>query len=447
MNSPFKFLFRMFPIFGLFVHNLRLSVVADVSVGGFEAKALESLTGIEGAVRKQQTTLDTLTTNYDRLDKETKKAFEDLTKVKNDTNASVAEFTKSMQAVQAKLAREMTAANGNPIKRIQANPELRARLNIAVRMAMDNGGDMQRVCAPMIKDLSEAATPGSTYITPALLAEIYDTLLTYGVWNTFAVRNMGTRITKMPVKTARASASFILTENTPIPDDVAKAGTSVDLVVEIIASLLGVSYSLLQDSEIDVTADVLSDFAESYAFRLDYAALQGNGAADANNGGMTGIFQGGLPAVAGAGGVSVATLKLNDFIACLTTVDPGVLQRPAKWWIHPTVLAKICGIVDLNGRPIFQTALEAPAPGAIGSILGYPVVVAGAAGAIDGISQKVAAFGDPNGNVVGIRSDFVFEASDQFRWSSLQRTFRGWGRAGTKIRRANAFAVLTTAAA
>lgn len=446
MNSYLKFLLKLFPVFGMFVFNLRLSVVAENAGASFEAKALESLGSIEGAVRKQQTTLDQLTTDYGRLDKDTKKAFEELTKVKNETNASIAEFTKAMQAVQAKLAQEMRQANGNPIKRIQQNDELRKRLNVAVRLAMDNGGDMQRVCAPMMKDLDTINPPGSTYITPALLAEIYDTLLTYGVWNTFAVRNMGTRVTKMPVKTARASAGFILTENTPIPDDVAKAGTSVDLVVEIIASLLGVSYSLLQDSEIDVTADVLSDFAESYAFRLDYAALAADGTADYANGGMVGIFEGGTAAGAGAGGVSVATLKLNDFIRCLTTVDPGVLQRPAKWWIHPTILAKICGIVDLNGRPLFQTALEAPAPGAIGSILGYPVVVAGAAPSTDAISSPVAAFGDPNGQVVGIRSDFVFEASDQFRWSALQRTFRGWGRAGVKIRRSQAFAILTTAA-
>lgn len=439
------FLFRLFPIFAAFVYGLRMSIVPETSA--FETKALESLTGIEKSVASQKTTLDQLTADYGRLDKQTKEAFEELTKVKNATNKSADDFTKAMQAVQKQLANEMRQANGDPIKRIQQNAELRTRLNIAVRMAMDNGGDMARVCAPLIKDLSEVATPGSTYINNGLLAEIYDTLLTYGVWNTFAVRNMGTKTTKMPVKTARASAGFILTENTAIPDDATKAGTSVNLVVEIIASLLGVSYSLLQDSEIDVTADVMSDFAESYAFRLDYAALAADGTADYNNGGMTGIFNGGTAAVAGAGGVSVATLKLGDFIKCLTTVDPGVLQRPAKWWIHPTILAGICGIVDLNGRPIFQTALEAPAPGAIGSILGYPVVVAGAAPSTNAINSKVAAFGDPNGQVVGIRSDFVFEASDQFRWSALQRTFRGWGRAGVKIRRSQAFAILTTAAA
>jgi HK97 family phage major capsid protein len=413
----------------------------------FEVEALKSLGSIESTVKSQKTTIENLTADVSRLDKETKASLEELTKVKNASNASAESFTKALKDVQAKLNRELVVANGDPIKRIMKDEEMRTRFNVMVRMACDNNGDMARLMAPQIKDLSSGATPGSTYVTPALLAEIYDTLLSYGVWNTFAVRNMGTRTTKMPVKTARAIAGFVLSENTAIPDDATKAGTSVDLVVEIIASLIGVSYTLLQDSELDVTADVLSDFAESYAQRLDHAALMGAGTADVTNGGMTGIFVGGTAAGATTTHTSVSKLMLEDFIRCLTTVDAGVLTRPAKWWIHPTTLAKIAGIVDLNGRPIFQTALEAPAPGAIGSILGYPVVVAGAANSADTISTVVACFGDPGGQVVGTRSDFMFESSDQFRWSALQRTFRGWGRAGTKIRKATAFAKLTTAAA
>jgi HK97 family phage major capsid protein len=430
----------------MFVLQLRFNVVEEGSAA-FEKQAMSALGKIEDSVASQKTTLDDLTTKYGNLDKSTKEAFEELTEVKNSTNASIESFTKAMKTVQDGLRRELIQANGNPVVRIQKDEELRTRFNVAVRLAMDSGGDMMRLMAPQMKDLSEGTTPGSTYINTQLLKEIYDTLLSYGVWNTFGVKQMGTRLTRMPVKTARASAGFVLAENTAIPDDAAKAGTEVTLQVEIIASLLGVSMSLLQDSEIDVTADVLSDFAESYAFRLDYAALAASGAADVANGGMIGVFTGATPAPAGAGAVSVSTLKLNDFIRCLTTVDPAVLQRQAKWWIHPTVLAKIVGIVDLNGRPLFQTALEAPAPGAIGSILGYPVVLSGAAPSTDAISSPVAVFGDPQGQVVGIRSDFVFEASDQFRWSALQRTFRGWGRAGTKIRRATAFAKLVTAAA
>ena len=58
----------------------------------------------------------------------------------------------------------------------------------------------------------------------------------------------------------------------------------------------------------------------------------------------------------------------------------------------------------------------------------------------------VAAFGDRNGQVVGVRDDFVFESSDHYRWNTLERSFRAYGRAATGCRQANAFAVLQTAA-
>jgi HK97 family phage major capsid protein len=98
---------------------------------------------------------------------------------------------------------------------------------------------------------------------------------------------------------------------------------------------------------------------------------------------------------------------------------------------------------DGNKRPLFMTALEAPAAGGIGSILGYPVVPASAAPTTNAASAKVAAFGDPQGQVVGIRNDFEFAASEHHRFDYDQIAYRGLARFGNKIRSATAFAVLT----
>lgn len=399
-----------------------------------------------GGIELIQTNQQKMLSDVDRLDKESKKALEELTKVKNQMN-SIAEFEIALKKVNVALRNQERISFRSPVERIEGTPELRAALNLFARKAVNKNGDMNGVIGTLQKALGEDSSPGSTLINQQLFREIYDTLSTYGIWNTLGVRRMGTKLTKLPVKTARAQAGFILTEGGTIADDTNKAGTTVDLEVEVIAALLNVSLQLLQDAEFDVTRDVLDDFVEAFNERLDYAAFMGDGTADATNGGMTGLFNFGTAAVATATHTTIATLTLEDFIRCLTTVDPIVLMRPARWWMHPRNLARVGGIKDLNGRPLFQTALEAPSPGSIGSILGYPLTLGHILPSTDAANNKVAAFGDPASFVVGVRQDFEFEASDEHKWNTYQRSFRCVGRAGVKGRRALGSAILTTAAA
>lgn len=416
-----------------------------LAVAGEENEDADFEKSVLGGVKKLQKTQDELVSNYDQLHKDTKKAFEELTQVKNNLN-SIAEFEQKLKKVELAMRREQRMAFGNPILRIAQDEELRTRFNCAIRQAIDRSGDMERLTAPMRKALGEDTSPGSTLINPALAREIYDTLAQYGIFNTFGVRNVGTKIEKFPVKTTRPIAKHILTEGDEIVDDDNKAGTSVDCTMVVMAVLLNVSLQLLMDSEFDVTADVLDDFAEAFAYLMDWDCLQADGTADATDGGNTGVFAGGTAAVAAAGNTTVETLELEDVTNALLTVDPVVLNRAARWWMHPRILVRMLSIKDGNERPIFLTATEAPTRGGIGSILGYPVTPAFAAPSANTASSKVAVFGDGNSLVVGMRSDWTFEASDHHKWNTLQRSFRGYGRAGVKIRRATAFAVLTTAA-
>jgi HK97 family phage major capsid protein len=146
-----------------------------------------------------------------------------------------------------------------------------------------------------------------------------------------------------------------------------------------------------------------------------------------------------------SGGTTIGALKLDDFVNVLTTVDPGVLNRPCAWWVHPQNLARLVTVKDGNGRSIFLTAMEAPTPTGIGSILGYPVHLVHAAPSANTAGAKIAVFGDPQAALVGVRSDFSFEASDEYLWNTYQRSFRGVGRAGVVIRKASGLAALTLA--
>ena len=430
-----------------------LGTVKLLDKSGAEGGESAALDKIEKGIEKLQADVDLVKKNsaevilgdQSRWPKELKSAMEDLTKSKDTMNgldSSVKAFQRKLVEIEGLLRQEVRSQFGNPIHRISNNEEMRERFNIAVRLAMDNAGDLAKALAPRIKALGEDTSPGSTLINTALYREIYDTLAMYGVWNTLGVRRMGTKLTRLPIKTARPVAKVILAEGGQIDDDANKAGAEVSLEVEIIAVLLNISLQLLQDSEFDVTADVMDDFAEAFSYRLDYLALQADGTADADNGGMTGLFNFGTASVATAGNISIPQLQLEDFVSCRTSLDVGVLTRPLRWWMHPYNLSKIALIRDKNGRSIFQTALEVPSP-TLGSILGAPVVQAAAAPSTDAAGAKVAVLGDPNGYVVGIRQDFSFEASDHHKWNALQRSFRGYGRAGTKGRKAGAFAVLT----
>jgi HK97 family phage major capsid protein len=411
----------------------------------FQETVLRGVNAVEEKFQAVERNQETLLRNYEQLGRETKQTMEEMTRLKNSANDR-AQILTAVQKLQMQLRTEAVAAGLDPIQRIVNDPEKRARLNLAVRLAVDRNGDLRQACEPLARAIGEDTGEGATLIIAQLFKEIYDTLAQYGDWSTLGVRRLGTKVTNFPVKTARVLAQWLTTEAAPIPDDTNEAGSTMTLTVLPNAVLLNVSRQLIEDAEFDVTAMVMEDFQQAWNLRLDTAAFAGDGVADGNNGGFTGLFNAGLKAQAAQGNTTAGTLDFDDVNRCLTTVAPVVLKRKPRWWMHPQMLVRMMGIKDNNGRPIFMGALEAPSYGAIGTILGYPVVPVMAAPNTDGPGQLIAAFGDRNGQVVGVRDDFVFEASDHYRWNTLERSFRAYGRAATGCRQANAFAVLQTAA-
>lgn len=418
--------------------------LADMPEGKFRAKVLSAASA---ASEQMKTIKGEIDTKVDDWQKENKKAVQELTALKGQVT-DVQELSKSLKKVMDAREREyhLATASLSPIRRVMSDPVKRATLNLIVRMACGREGDLSGAVEVLRKDLDSGNTPGSTLVNAQLLPEVYDTLATYGIWNTLGVRRLGTKTTNMPVKTVRALALWV-DEAAAIDVDATKAGTTTPATVKKAGALLSISRELLQDAEFDVTADVLSDFAEAIAYRLDYSFFAGDGTADNLNGGYTGVLNAGTAAVAADGNTSVEALDFEDFVRCLTSVAPVVLSRMARWWMHPTTIARALTVKDGNGRPIFLTALEAPTYGGLGSILGYPVTPGHALPSTNAAGSKVAAFGDPQGYVVGIRQDIEFASSDHYAFNTDERAFRGVARAAGKIRRQDAFAILTLPAA
>jgi len=316
-------------------------------------------TVLEGVGHVRKTT-DEMVAKYDNLDTTTKKAFEDLTKLRGE-QTDLQSKVDAIQRIGVALQRESRMANADPIARIAACEEKRTLLNALVRKAASARNPDVRLSEAQRKALNTADSPGSTHLVSDLASDIYDTLSSYGIWSTFAVRNLGTKTTILPVKTVRPVAAWRTSEGGAISDDTNKAGTSGNADVRTMAVLINVANELLQDAEIDVTSDVMMDFAEAIAYRLDWSALQADGTSDATDGG--------------------------------------------------------------------------------------PVVPSFAAPSTNAGGAKVAVFGDPAGMVIGVRRDFEFAASTEAGFGDYETVFRGVMRAAVKIRRAEAFAVLTLPAA
>lgn len=231
-----------------------------------------------------------------------------------------------------------------------------------------------------------------------------------------------------------------------IADDTNITGTSVTATAKKLAILLNISRELLQDSEYDVTARVVRKFLRAAAKRMDYTAFMSDGTNDGPNGAFTGVVNFGTVITAATTHTTVESMSFEDITSVVLGAAEAVLDRQARWWMHPFILIRLLSIKDSNGRPIFLNALEAPTPGGIGSILGFPVTLGHVLPTTNTAGSKVAAFGDPDAYVIGRRQDVEFDFSDHARWTNDQRSFRLIARAAFKGRLASALTVLKTAA-
>lgn len=403
----------------------------------FQTKVLTGIDAQATETNRIKTVQETLLADVSRLDTATKAALADLNAVKTNDN----EFTQALARLNQLLKREARAAFGDPIARFCADENnanyIVACFKQAAKMPLTPA--QKTAITGVDAGIGGAVTPQET------ANAIYDALLRYGQWNTLGVMPIGTRTQIVPLVSARPTAYWVA-QGAQITEG-AVTGTSVTLTIKEAAAWIPVANALLEDAEPTFAPYLMDLLLQAVAYRLDWACFAADGTNDTTDGAYTGIAVGGTAAGAAAGNVSVATLDMEDFVTAILAVDPAVLQRPAKWWIHPQVLAKIVKIKDASGRPIFQNALEAPNGGGIGSILGYPVIVTAAMPNTDAVSKVVAVFGDPAGCAVAVRKQFALDQSSDFQFDYNRTAFRTIVRAGVVIKSATSFGMLTTAAA
>jgi HK97 family phage major capsid protein len=396
----------------------------------FEQKVLDGVAAIDSKVK-----------GFESFQTETKNKIGELDNVIKTANQHGAILAKLDEAINA-LKRE-NGIGQDPMARFLASEQRRNWIVGCFRKAAGMSLTPEQRTA-VVGDGSNSATLGGAATPVETNAMIYDNLVKYGAWNTLGVVPIGSRTQLLPLMTARPTAYWVAQDTAATEGAI--TGGSVTLTIQEAMAWIPVSRALLEDATGDMAGYLMEQLAQAVSLRLDHAVFAATGTANTTDGSYVGIASGGTAATAANGNTTVAALDLEDFVRCLTTVSAGILQRPCKWWMHPQVLAKIVQIRDSNGRPIFQTALEAPAGNSIGSILGYPVVLAAAMPSTDSAGNVVAVFGDPQGGAVGIRKQFELAQSDHFEFTSNNSVFRALIRAGFIIKSATSFAKLTLAA-
>lgn len=420
----------------------------------FQSKVIKGVEDVSAEQKRHTSRIDQVASDLDRADKEVKKALEDLTKIKNTCNDFDLAM-KAMQKLQASIARNARSSWTDPADRLLGQNEGLGEYLNAVARAVAFPQDTHKLPASWQKMLQEAAANqkaltgvdsslGQATIPSEWWKTIYDTLLEYGDYASLKVINVGARTNLVPVATARPSFYWIGAgtggsgETTAITEG-SFTGSSVTLSIQTLAAYLLAARELLADSSVDMAPYLTRQMLQSVAFGLDTAAFIGTGAADQTNAGYYGIFYAAsvntqLAAAAAAGNTTIEQTQLEDWQNALLTVSPIVLRRKATWWMHPQVLIRALSVRDKAGRPLFQTFSEAPNPGGIGSILGYPVKLVSVAPTTNAAGNPVAAFGDPDGMAVGLRQDMEFATSDDIKFAENMRAFRCLCRAGVKLK-------------
>jgi len=386
-------------------------------------------------------------TDFDRFDALSKSSYERLRKSMRAKSSNEEDLGAALADTSRALERERRLAGFDPYQKILGNEWMPIYLNAKLRQFSVGNEGLSRNEKSVLKALGEDTSPGSNLIDDRVATELYDLLYAYGAWQTLGVIPLEGKTNKFAVLTGRPAAVFLLTEAGAMSDDATSTALQVTGDAEFIGAMLHISEQLLADAKTELTSAFLSHFEQAFNRRIEEAAFNGNGVADATNGGMTGIFQhADVPIVnAAAGNTTVQLLDRDDLVNTIAACDPPVLQRRPRWWIHPALLPPLMKVNDSSGYPVLQTQQEAGGD-SVFSLLGFPLTITAGAPSTNGVSSKVIAFGDGRAMALGIRRQFALEASKHHRWNTLQRSFRGIGRARAEMRKGTGFAILRTAA-
>ena len=81
------------------------------------------------------------------------------------------------------------------------------------------------------------------------------------------------------------------------------------------------------------------------------------------------------------------------------------------------------------------------------NLVGFPVTWVSQSPSTDGAGQTIAAFGYGDSYLVNLSEQFIIETSREFKWDTLQDSFRAWARCYCETREATGLAKLALAEA
>ncbi|HEV7924261.1 MAG TPA: phage major capsid protein [Verrucomicrobiae bacterium] len=362
---------------------------------------------------------------------------------------SESELFRSSMAMRFTMARARRVSAHERAQEILADPLLREFFNVLPRYAC---GVPCRIDMDIAR---KSIVPGSGIgqgLLPIPVAEaIFDLISIYGAYKELGVVAMTSQETKIGQATANPSAVWITPANqglTTIPGDVALTGTSLTPETNTLAILLAVTRELLADEKAHLAYYLLTRFAQGLAQALDYACFSANGNNDQTNGSQTGMFLDSTltTATSAQGNASIAQLARGDFLAAVAAVTPAALQRNCSWFISTSFIAPLMALVDTEAKGYL---LKTPAETGDGSwnLVGFPVVWAAAAPAVQTPGSVIAAFGAGDCYQVGMRSELEVMLRDGATgFSSNEQFFRALARAFCGTRQASGLVKLALAA-
>ncbi len=256
-------------------------------------------------------------------------------------------------------------------------------------------------------------TAGGFFVSPDIQAEVLKKIATMATFTGMA-RHLTTgkdvvifrRVNYTTDDKFTSPVRLTWTGEIPVNDTAAQVTDpvigQVSIMVNTAMAEMAVSNDLLDDADTDITSFVGQVIAEAYALGEDNAFLNGTG---------SGQPMGLLTQVDGNGPKSVVT---GTSAALTTTADawtgqriqnlyyavPAQYRMNAKWIMNSATLNGVENLVDLNGRPVVQSLLQAGLP------TGEPSQIKGKQTMVDefmpdiGASSYPIAFGDYSGYLV-----------------------------------------------
>ena len=219
---------------------------------------------------------------------------------------------------------------------------------------------------PVLKDaIGEVAGGGANVIATPVEADLNRLIRDNTVVRPLATHIVMTSLThQLPLENANVTA-YIVAEGVTITDSIASTAFSqIALTAKQFAGLATLENALLEDNIIGIYDYLFTSIAEHIGILEDQGALDGTN--------FTGIrTAASVNSLVTAGVTSGGNLAYPDLVGVVYKALQRTTRKGGYFFMHPTALKNVVGLVDTNGLPIFQYG---NVPNAVPPrILGYPV--------------------------------------------------------------------------